>query len=112
LISTAAKGPSKAEKAQVALEPTVGEIMETSDRVVALKEQLRKNSITPSKLPDDYRYSFIGSDLKPRADHNPRIPLYVVSVDPKIIPNHGSIDKKPFLRFLEQFVTAFTPDGQ
>ena len=55
--------------------------------------------------------SFTSGLLKPRdPTHNPFMPLYVVSVDTKIIPDHNTIDTKPFLTFLREFLLAYTPE--
>ena len=40
------------------------------------------------------------------------MPLFVVSVDSKIIPNHNAIDEPEFRRFLAQFITAFEPQDK
>jgi len=90
-------------------EPTEGEIEETSERIRALKAQVHQNVKRSTGERDEFTYHFTGSDLNPRTGHNPRLPLYVVSVDPKIIPDHNGIDRPEFLRFLQQFIIAFEP---
>ena len=38
------------------------------------------------------------------------MPLFVVAVDKKIIPDHNTIDRERFLTFLREFLLAFTSD--
>jgi len=106
LISTTAAQTQKPKKP---VEPTDHEIEQTIERVADLKAQTKRNVKQSSGNKEDFTYHFIGSDLKPREGHDPRMPLYVVAVDPKIIPDHSDIDRPPFLRFLEQFLTTFEP---
>jgi hypothetical protein len=105
LIATGiARGPNKAKQSR---EPTGEEIEEASSRITQLKTQNRAPVDKPKT--EDRTYHFVGSDLKPREGADPRMPLYVVSVDSRIIPDHNGINKPSFLRFLEQFIPAFEP---
>jgi hypothetical protein len=110
LIATPGAPPPVKEKVSVPDEPGSEEIEQSSRRVVEVKRQGTQNR--QAKESEDFTFHFDGSDLKPRPGKDPRMPLYVVSVDSKIIPDHNAIVRKPFLKFLEQFVLAFTPDGQ
>ncbi len=110
LIATPDAPPPTKEKASVPAEPRPEEIEQSTKRVLEVKRQATQNRQAGES--EDYTYHFQGSDLKPRPGKDPRMPLYVVSVDSKIIPDHNAIERKAFLRFLEQFVIAFTPDGR
>lgn len=76
----------------------------SSDKVVQLKAE---NRISTKKKT----VSFSSALLEPRnPDRNPFIPLYVVSVDKRIIPDHGTIDKKEFLNFLREFLLSYASE--
>jgi hypothetical protein len=106
LIATAQ--PSKTKSKQVQ-EPTADEVEQQSQRITDLKVQSQRNKQDRTKAMEDSTYHFIGSDLTPRQGHDPRMPLYVVSVDPKIVPDHNAIARPAFLRFLAQFMATFEP---
>jgi hypothetical protein len=80
-----------------------------SDRVVELKAKTGPMLNKTSPIKEDGVFHFIGSDLVVRRGNDPRMPLYNVSVDSKLIPDHNAIDEPEFLRFLSQFLTAFEP---
>jgi hypothetical protein len=105
------KGPS-AKKSDRLKEPTADEMEQSSERVVQLRAQSQRNTAEKRAGTGDFAYHFVGSDLKPRPGRDPWMPLYVVSVDPKIIPDHNGIDRPAFLRFLRQFITTFEPQGR
>lgn len=80
------------------------EVEDSSDKVVSLKSGMKKSAAKKT-------VSFTSGLLEPRdPTHNPFMPLYVVSVDTKIIPDHNTIDTKPFLTFLREFLLAYTPE--
>lgn len=106
LVATAKGPPAKAEPLK---EPSAEELEQASERVAQLKAQTKANLKERRSAKEQYTYHFVGSDLQPRDGHDPRMPLYVVAVDPKIIPNHTDISKPVFLRFLEQFISTFEP---
>lgn len=86
------------------------EMDQASDRITQLKAQTRTNVRKRHGATEDFTYHFVGSDLRPRPGRDPRMPLYVVSVDTKIIPDHNGIARPAFLRFLGQFITTFEPE--
>jgi hypothetical protein len=53
-------------------------------------------------------YQFSNSKLVPRGDPILHLPVYVISADKAIIPDHDTIDTQAFLTFLREFVSAFT----
>jgi hypothetical protein len=80
-----------------------------SDRVVEIKRQTRRIVTKTNSSQADGVFHFIGSDLIVRRGNDPRMPLYNVALDTKLIPDHNAIDEPEFLRFLSQFLTAFEP---
>ncbi len=110
LIATGEKEPTKESKRLK--EPSADEMEKSSERVVQLRSQNRRNTAEKRTAAEDFAYHFVGSDLKPRFGYDPRMPLYVVSVDTRIIPDHSGINRAAFLRFLRQFITTFEPQDR
>jgi len=109
LIDTTGEPMTRVTKSDKKSEEVASNTEATADRVLALREQVRASRKTRIEESIKEEFHFDGSDLRPRPGHDPQFPLYVVSVDPKIIPDHNGIDTKQFLRFLGQFVLAFLP---
>ena len=76
-------------------------------RVKHLRKQIRRHQETTPKEMPDRSYQFSSSKLVPRENLILHMPVYNVSVDPAIIPDHGTIDTPAFLTFLREFVSAF-----
>lgn len=102
LVATEAK--IKANK-DVRLRQQMEKADAMSERIVNLRQQMRPGS----SEEDSRRVSFIGSKLTTRQGCDPMMPLYNVSVDPKLIPDHNAIDEPEFRAFLAQFLNAFEP---
>ena len=83
-------------------------------QVRSLQVQIeRHRSSTKEQMPDR-SYGFSHARLVPREDHGKPIlhmPVFNVSVDKQIIPDHGAIDTQEFLTILREFVAAFTAQG-
>ncbi len=80
------------------------EIEASSAKVVALKSNIKKSA---ERKP----VQFSSATLEPRkSDQNPYMPLYVVSVDSKIIPDHNKIDSRAFLTFLREFLLSYSAE--
>lgn len=88
------------------------------DSAKQVHELRRKVRVSKSKRegeppPADPPFSFTGSELVPRAGkHHPHDPIYVVSVDKKIIPSHDEFETQAFITFLREFIAAFTGNPQ
>jgi hypothetical protein len=80
----------------------------SAERVLHVTEQLRTNSIEAALTAEDRTYRFSHCQLQPRTNYLHQSPVFVVSVDPNIIPDHGSIDRGVFTRFLAEFLTSFS----
>jgi hypothetical protein len=81
------------------------DIAKSGERVLALTEQLKNAS---SKSNEDRTYRFTHCQLEPRTNHVRNDPVFLVSVDPNIIPDHGSIDRGVFTRFLAEFLSLLS----
>jgi hypothetical protein len=77
------------------------EIEASAERVVSVKRQL--HSVAPK-----YSVRIGHALLQPRDTNYPFMPLFVVAVDPKIIPDHNTIDNKAFLKFLSEFLLEYS----
>jgi hypothetical protein len=109
LIDTTAEATSRVKNGDNKTDEVAGETEGETDQVLALRAQVRASRKARVEESANEEFHFNGSDLRPRPGHDPQFPLYVVSVDPRIIPDHNGIDTKQFLRFLGQFVLAFLP---
>jgi hypothetical protein len=103
--------PTEIKKASKAarLHEQVEQADTISQRATELKAQARRHREKPPGNEEGVVYHFIGSDLVLRRNRDPRMPIFVVAVDSKIIPDHNAIDEPEFRRFLAQFITAFEP---
>ena len=86
-------------------------VNESIAQVKDLHQQIQRHRQTTKQEMPDRSYQFSNSRLVPRGDLPLHFPVYNVSVDKAIIPDHGTIDTQAFLTFLREFVSAFTaPD--
>jgi hypothetical protein len=85
-------------------------IQESVTTAKSLRSQVHRNRAKPKEevTPEDATYRFSESELVPTKNHKPHDPVYVVHVDPKIIPNHDDFETEAFLTFLREFILAFT----
>jgi hypothetical protein len=79
--------------------------------VLTLKQQLRQNSRKHRLTTNDVAYTFSQCVLTPTTNCVPSSPIFNVSVDPKMIPDHGTIDQLIFVHFLNEFLTTFSNDN-
>jgi len=77
----------------------------SGERVLLLGDQIKN---AQNKTNEDGAYRFTHCQLQPRTNHVNSDPVFVVSVDPNIIPDHGSIDRGVFTRFLAEFLSVFS----
>ena len=85
-------------------------IPDSVEQVKSLRKQIQRHRENNVIEMPDRSYLFSGANLVPRTNHIAHMPVINVSVDTKIIPNHGDIDTQAFMTFLREFVTAFTAD--
>src|SRR5207237_6417931 len=87
---------------------------QSAQKIQQLRAQVHQNRATPKhKLtPEDSTYEFSASRLVPRKTHVAHDPVYVVSVDKKIIPSHDNIERPEFITFLREFILDFSTNPQ
>jgi hypothetical protein len=61
---------------------------------------------------NDWTYNFTRCQLAPLTNYVPTDPVFNVAVDPAIIPDHDTIDRWIFVRFLIEFMFAFSSNGE
>ena len=61
---------------------------------------------------NDLAYTFTRCQLLPTTNCVPNDPVFNVAVDPAIIPDHDTIDRWVFIRFLIEFMFAFSSNGE
>ena len=83
-------------------------ITDSVAQVKDLHQQIQRHRETTKQEMPDRSYQFSNSKLVPRGDPILHLPVYVISVDKAIIPDHDTIDTQAFLTFLREFVSAFT----
>lgn len=85
---------------------------QSAGTVQRLKEQIYRNAAQPRSKTNvtDMTFEFTHTKLVPTAHHIAFDPVFVVSVDPKIIPNHTDFDTRRFRTFLQEFILAFATD--
>ena len=82
----------------------------SADRIQQLRGQVHLTRSKPKQdvTTEDSTYHFSQTVLAPRpAIHKPHDPVYVVSVDKRIIPSHDDFETEGFLTFLREFILAF-----
>ncbi len=84
---------------------------ESAAQIGAIKGQIQTNSVQANVTTNDLSYKFTRCELlaRPNCIHND--PVFNVSVDPNIIPDHDTIDRPVFIRFLAEFLAAFASGG-
>lgn len=84
--------------------------VETSaDRIIALKQKRRR--VTANASAEDLTCRFSHTELVPRTNCVANDPVFVVAVDSPIIPDHNTIDRGIFIRFLGEFLFVFSNDN-
>jgi hypothetical protein len=89
---------------------TVDEDAGAVDRILMLRQQMTSASANLTPTVQDLTYKFTHCELDPRTNSLSSSPVFVVSVDPKIIPDHGTIDRGVFTRFLAEFLATLSED--
>ena len=104
----------KMTKAQVNQQRIAESRGQSADQVQKLRAQLHQNRTKPREkvTTEDSTYEFSASTLVPRKTHIAHDPVYVVSVDKKIIPSHDNIERPEFITFLREFILGFSVNPQ
>ncbi len=87
---------------------------QSAENVQKLRAQVHQNRAKPkeSVTAEDSTFDFGASILVPRKTHVAHDPIYVVSVDKRIIPSHDDIERPEFITFLREFILAFSANPQ
>jgi hypothetical protein len=78
--------------------------------VLDIKQKIHSNSKKRTLTTNDVSYTFTHCELLPTTNCVPTSPIFNVAVDPKMIPDHGTIDRAVFVRFLDEFLSTFSSD--
>jgi len=84
-------------------------IEESADRIIALKQ--KRHRVTANASLEDLTSPFTHTELVPRTNCVANDPVFVVAVDPRIIPDHNTIDRGIFIRFLGEFLITFSNEN-
>jgi hypothetical protein len=79
--------------------------------VLNLKQKIKNNSKKRRLTTSDVAYTFTHCELLPTTNCVPTSPIFNVAVDPNMIPDHGTIDRGVFVRFLDEFLSTFSDDS-
>jgi hypothetical protein len=83
-------------------------VLTSTDKIVSLKQ--KRHGVKADAAAEDLTYRFTHCALVPRPNCIPNDPVFVVAVDARIIPDHNTIDRGIFLRFLGEFIFTFSND--
>jgi len=81
-------------------------VPESTVTILSLRD--KRHLVTENATREELTYRFTHCELLPRTNSVPNDPVFVVSVDPRIIPDHNAIDQGIFIRFLGEFLFAFS----
>jgi hypothetical protein len=70
----------------------------------SLSMSARFDRLQEQRASNDKILTFSTVKLERRPGRDPRMPLYVVSVDGTIVPDHNTIDRPAFVTFLQEFL--------
>jgi hypothetical protein len=93
------------EKSQMTTTNEVS-VKTSTENILSLKEKRRRVSANATR--EDLTYRFTHCELLPRTNCVVNDPVFVVSVDSRIIPDHDTIDRGIFIRFLGEFLFTFS----
>jgi hypothetical protein len=78
--------------------------------VLNIKQKIHRNSKKRTLTTNDVAFTFTHCELLPTTNCVPTSPIFNVAVDPRMIPDHGTIDRGVFVRFLDEFLATFSSD--
>ena len=85
-------------------------VQTSTEKIISLKQKRR--SFSTNATIEDLTYRFTHTELVPRTNCVANDPVFVVAVDSRIIPDHNTIDRGIFLRFLGEFLFTFSSENQ
>jgi len=85
---------------------------DSADSVLLLRDKIQKYSAQRFVSTNEMTYDFTHCQLVPTTNCVHNDPVFNVAVAPAIIPNHDDIDRGIFVRFLAEFLFAFSSTGE
>jgi hypothetical protein len=104
-------GPSPRAKKAAAMTNDVPASV-SAEQVVAVRKQVQASANRASVTTNDLTYAFSHCKLVARTNYVRNDPVFNVAVDPNIIPDHNTIDRPVFIRFLGEFLGVFASGGE
>jgi hypothetical protein len=83
----------------------------SADSVLSVRSKIQQRR-QRGEPTNDLAYVFTRCQLLPTTNCIPNDPVFNVAVDPAIIPDHDTIDRWVFIRFLAEFMFAFSSNGE
>jgi hypothetical protein len=84
-------------------------VQTSTDKIISLKQKRR--GVSRNSTAEDLTSRFTHTELVPRTNCVANDPVFVVAVDPRIIPDHNTIDRGIFIRFLGEFLFTFSSEN-
>jgi hypothetical protein len=84
-------------------------VQTSTDRIISLKQ--KRHGVRTNAAAEDLTYRFTHCELVPRTNCVANDPVFVVAVDSRIIPDHNTIDRGIFIRFLGEFLFTFSNEN-
>ncbi len=84
-------------------------VQTSTERIIALKQ--KRHRVMANATAEDLTYRFTHTELVPRTNCVANDPVFVIAVDPRIIPDHNTIDRGIFIRFLGEFLFTFSNEN-
>lgn len=85
---------------------------ESALQIVRVRAQVHTTAMQPEMTTNDLTYTFSHCRLLARTNCVRNDPVFNVAVDPSIIPDHNTIDRPVFIRFLSEFLAVFASGGE
>jgi hypothetical protein len=84
-------------------------VQTSTERIISLRQKRR--GVSRNATAENLTYRFTHTELVPRTNCVANDPVFVVAVDSRIIPDHNTIDRGIFIRFLGEFLFAFSNEN-
>jgi hypothetical protein len=82
------------------------------DSILSMRDKIQRFSTQRVVTTNELTYDFTHCQLAPTTNCVHNDPVFNVAVAPAIIPNHDDIDRGVFIRFLAEFLFAFSSGGE
>ena len=85
---------------------------DSADSILSMRDKIQRFSTQWVVTTNELTYDFTHCQLVPTTNCVHNDPVFNVAVAPAIIPNHDDIDRGVFIRFLAEFLFAFSSGGE